>query len=223
MNGGIAGYAGALVAWALLSVTAIAAEVTGSARLIDGDTLELDGTIVRLHGIDAPESGQRCERSDGRGYDCGETALDGLRKLTAGQTVSCEGKSTDQYGRLIAICRAQGHELNREMVRLGLAMAFRRYSDDYLEAEIDAFKAGRGLWQGRFDPPWEVRKAAWDSAAREAPEGCPIKGNISSRGRIYHLPYSRHYARTRINTAKGERWFCTEAEAIAAGWRAPYR
>ncbi len=191
--------------------------------VIDGDTIEVQEQVVRLHGIDAPETAQTCQRPGGSHYRCGDVALDGLRSIVAGQRVSCAGRSRDRYDRLIAICSAGGVEVNREMVRLGLAMAYRRYSDDYLAEEVEAFKQGRGLWPGRFDPPWEVRKTLWDTAALEAPRGCPIKGNISSRGRIYHTPYSRHYARTKINTARGERWFCTEAEAIAAGWRAPYR
>ncbi len=52
------------------------------------------------------------------------------------------------------------------------------------------------------------------------PAGCLIKGNVSTRGeRIYHPPGCRHYNATKINPARGERWFCSEAEAVAAGWR----
>jgi hypothetical protein len=72
--------------------------------------------------------------------------------------------------------------------------------------------------------PWEYRARRWDTAAQIMPGNCPIKGNINAKGeRIYHAPWSKHYAATRIDTSKGERWFCTEAEARAAGWRAPYR
>ncbi len=60
-------------------------------------------------------------------------------------------------------------------------------------------------------------------AAQRAPRRCPIKGNISSAGRIYHVPWSEWYERTRIDPARGERWFCSEDDAIRAGWRAPYR
>ena len=77
----------------------------------------------------------------------------------------------------------------------------------------------RGIWQGPAQPAWEFRTQKWSVASKRAPEGCPIKGNISDNGRIYHTPWSKWYARTKINTAKGERWFCDEAEAIAAGWR----
>lgn len=223
MNGVLLRVAGALLAISAVSGVVSAETVSGPVRLIDGDTLEISGTVVRLHGIDAPETGQSCTRSDGRRFACGLAALDGLRAFVAGQSVTCEGTARDRYGRLIGTCYAGAAELNRAMVRAGLAMAFRRYSEVYLSEEVEAFKASRGLWSGNFDPPWEVRKTRWDKAARDAPDGCPIKGNISARGRIYHLPYSRHYTRTRIDPARGERWFCSETEAIAAGWRAPYR
>ena len=78
-------------------------------------------------------------------------------------------------------------------------------------------RAGAGLWAGTFDPPWEWRAAI---VAETAPDDCVIKGNISRSGeRIYHLPFQDHYDRTRISEEAGERWFCSEAEALAAGWR----
>ena len=206
--------------WAL---PASAETVHGPARLIDGDTIEIREQVIRLHGIDAPESGQQCFDSDERAYPCGEQATDALRDLIGGRSVTCQGDSFDQYDRLIARCSTTLLDLNVEMVRQGWAVAFLRYSDDYLEQETDAFKAGRGIWRGKFQRPYAVRAERWRVAEQKAPEGCPIKGNISNRGRIYHAPWSRHYARTKIDEAKGERWFCSEAEAIRAGWRAPYR
>jgi hypothetical protein len=109
------------------------------------------------------------------------------------------------------------------MVRRGWAVAFQKYTDAYLAEELDAAKAGRGLWRGTFERPTAFRAAVWAASEQQSPDGCPIKGNISKRGKIYHAPWSRSYARTRINPARGERWFCSEAEAIAAGWRAPLR
>ena len=86
-----------------------------------------------------------------------------------------------------------------------------------------AVSVGVGVWQADTDTPWAFRAAAWTAASDEAPAGCPIKGNISANGRIYLMPWSRHYARTKIDTAKGERWFCDENEALAAGWRIAVR
>ena len=76
-------------------------------------------------------------------------------------------------------------------------------------------------WQADSEPPWDYRARRWQVAEQEAPEGCPIKGNISDNGRIYHAPWSPWYDRTKVSLDKGERWFCSEREALDAGWRAP--
>jgi endonuclease YncB( thermonuclease family) len=196
--------------------------VTGAARIVDGDTLVIDGTRVRLHGIDAPETGQHCRDGSGGDYHCGAAAADVLGHLIGNDPISCAGTETDDYGRLIAVCRRAGNDMNAEMVRRGWALAFLRYSDDYAAAELGAAEDRRGLWAGTFEPPWEFRRSRWQSASREAPRPeCPIKGNISGNRRIYHTPFSRDYDRTRVDAARGERWFCSETDALAAGWRAP--
>ncbi len=212
-----------LVVVTLSTQIAAADTIQGLARLIDGDTIEIREQVIRLHGIDAPETGQRCYDSDDRAYACGKDATNALRELVRERPVICDGDEFDVHGRLIAKCRIAELDLNNEMVRLGWAVAFERYSDDYLEQEVDAQKAGRGIWRGQFQRPYVMRAERWRVAEQQAPKGCPIKGNISDRGRIYHAPWSQYYSRTRINEAKGERWFCSEAEAIQAGWRAPYR
>ena len=79
--------------------------------------------------------------------------------------------------------------------------------------------AGLGIWQGESKPAWEYRAKRWAAAEEKAPEGCAIKGNVTKNGRIYHMPWSPWYAQIRIEPDKGKRWFCTEAEALAAGWR----
>jgi hypothetical protein len=108
------------------------------------------------------------------------------------------------------------------IVRSGLAWAYRRYSSSYDLDEKAAAVAGRGLWSVEVAQPSDYRAAQVQPAP--APAGsCVIKGNISSGGRIYHTPGQEHYDRTSINTADGERWFCTRAEAEAAGWRAARR
>ena len=109
------------------------------------------------------------------------------------------------------------------MVAKGMAWAFLKFSDEYEADQENAKLAKLGIWRGPAQAPWEFRAKRWNTAAQVAPKGCPIKGNITKNGHIYHTPWSPWYKRTRINIAKGERWFCDEAEAIKAGWRAPIR
>ncbi|MEM9496569.1 MAG: thermonuclease family protein [Pseudomonadota bacterium] len=205
---------GAFLTLGLFLATMSVAQV----RVIDGDTLEIDGKGYRIHGIDAPEIGQKCG-----GWHCGKEAANELLSLIAGQAVQCEALDTDRYGRLIAICRAGGTDLGQALVERGFAWAYREYSGDYVPQEDKARSARLGVWQSNNQPPWEFRKERWREAINQSPrEGCPIKGNISQNGQIYHTPWSPWYNRTKINEAKGERWFCDELEAVQAGWRAPY-
>ena len=87
--------------------------------------------------------------------------------------------------------------------------------------EREARSAAADVWQAGNERPWDYRRRRWEVAEQEAPEGCPIKGNISDNGHIYHAPWSPWYDRTKISLDKGERWFCSEREALDAGWRAP--
>lgn len=191
-------------------------------RVIDGDTLSDGEVTYRLNGIDAPESGQTCLDSSGQTWLCGEAATSLLVDLLANTDLRCQAIEQDRYGRTIATCFASGKDLGKILVEAGLAWSFRRYDDVYADAE-DAAKAGqKGIWAGTNQAPWEYREEQWTAAKQSAPEGCPIKGNISKNGKIYHAPWSPWYSRTKVSPAKGERWFCDEAEAIAAGWRAPH-
>lgn len=192
-----------------------------AARVIDGDTIELAGEKLRLEGIDAPELAQTCALPSGHSYPCGKEAARALTRLLAAGPVTCIGEIRDDYGRLLATCHAGGVNVNAEMVRSGHAFAFRRYSQSYIREEDQARGEKAGLFAGAAEAPWDFRARKWAAATSDpAPGDCRIKGNISKSGRIYHMPWSPAYARTRINARQGERWFCTEAEALAAGWRA---
>jgi len=201
-----------------------ATEISGSARILDGDTIEIASTVIRLHGIDSPENAQNCQRANGKNFNCGAAAETELKKLV-GANVICTGNQFDNFDRLIAICTSGDIEINRTLVQSGWSLAYRKFSNDYVTEENDAKLNKRGLWAGSFETPWDFRAKRWSAASQAAPDSeCPIKGNINRKGvRIYHAPWSRSYSRTKINTAKGERWFCNEAEALAAGWRAPLR
>lgn len=198
-----------------------ALEVKGTAEVVDGDTIEIDSVRIRLFGIDAAESRQRCVTVDRKIARPGDTAKALLSKLVV-TPVRCKGNEFDDYGRLIATCTdAKGSDINRQMVADGWAWAFVKYTNNYVADERGAKAKRLGIWAMSCDTPWDFRARRWKSAQQKAPAGCPIKGNISAQGKIYHVPWDRDYPKTRVNRAKGERWFCSEKEAIEAGWRAP--
>lgn len=128
----------------------------GQARIIDGDTIEISTRRVRLYGIDAPEIRQFCTLGTAP-YACGETAREALQNLVAGEPVTCKERDIDRYNRSVAICYVRNVEINDWMVRQGYAVAYRRYATRYIEAEEEAKAAKRGLWNGRFEFPWDYR------------------------------------------------------------------
>ncbi len=132
--------------------------ITGRARVIDGDTIEIGGKRIRLYGIDAPESRQTC-RVDAEEYRCGQEATSALVGKIGEQPVSCTGKDTDRYGRIVAVCWLAAEDLSAWMVWEGKALAYRKYSRDYVAHEDAARQAQRGLWRGEFQAPWEWRAA----------------------------------------------------------------
>lgn len=196
---------------------AFAQTVVGTARISDGDTLRLSGEKIRLFGIDAPEAKQSCQRANGKEFACGAWASRVLRELVKGQVITCAGTGRDRYNRLIARCFVGRQDIAALMVERGAAVAFRKYSLDYVDQEKRASINGQGIWSMKFRTPGDWRAQSHGPARVNA--NCPIKGNITSNGRIYHLPGQRFYDKTRINTGTGERWFCTEQEARSAGWR----
>lgn len=192
--------------------------------IVDGDTLTLDGARVRLWGVDAPEQGQTCQRR-GQAYRCGQAASQALRVWIGQRPVSCVEVEKDQYGRSVARCAVDGEDVGGWLVAQGHALDYRRHSAGaYASAEASARAATRGMHAGTFESAWEWRRARRNGRPEQAPpqSACAIKGNINAKGaRYYHSPGMRSYARTRIDEAAGERWFCSEAEARAAGWEAP--
>ncbi len=144
------------LALTLLATPALA-DVSGVASVIDGDTLEIHGQRIRFHGIDAPESRQLC-RLDGKPWMCGKDAANALAEKIARWPVTCEDLGRDKYDRIIAKCIVAGEDLEEWMVSQGWALAYRRYSLDYVEQEADAQAARRGIWAGEFVKPWEWRR-----------------------------------------------------------------
>jgi endonuclease YncB( thermonuclease family) len=193
--------------------------LAGSPRVIDGDTIAIGETRIRLEGIDAPEAAQTCGRQGGGTWACGAAATLALSDRIGGKAVTCLPRGRDRYGRTLAVCFLDGRDINAWMVRQGYAWAFVRYSASYVREETAAKAEGLGIWQGEAVPAWEFRAQRWAMAEPEAPMGCAIKGNVTRNGRIYHMPWSPWYGQIRMAPDRGKRWFCNEAEAISAGWR----
>lgn len=132
--------------------------ILGTAGITDGDTLRVNGTKVRLFGIDAPERHQSCQSSDGLAYACGVEATKALADFLGGREVDCRVVDIDRYGRSVAVCQVGGTDIGGWLVSNGWAVAYRRYSVDYVDEEQVARQAKAGLWSGMFDNPWEWRK-----------------------------------------------------------------
>lgn len=215
--------------------------VEGLARVVDGDTVTIDGRKIRLEGFDAPETDQLCLSASRKSWPCGVEARDHLQEHTAGKVWRCVLNAQDKYGRDLGVCSVEGQDIGQWMVRQGWAMSFTRYSHRY-DADQEFASAGlRGLWAGAFIAPWDWRSRSRQTVVLGALEvpveaqevllssvsekdtpiaGCVVKGNLNRHGAcIYHLPGGRYYAKTRIDADKGERWFCSAEEAEVAGCR----
>ena len=197
----------------------------GPVAVIDGDTLDVGGARVRLHGVDAPETAQSCGTGTGAVWACGDWVTQETTLRFSGREAVCETVDIDRYERIVARCAVGGADIGETLVSEGLALAYVDYSEEYLDSEAEARAAGRGIWRGEVEAPWDWRRAKREGRSAAAPKarveagGCAIKGNVSGGGRIYHMPGDPYYGRTKIDTASGERWFCNEAEARRAGWR----
>jgi len=192
-------------------------------KITDGDSIEVEaGGVafrVRYIGIDAPEM---------NGEPLGEEARAANLALAGGKTIIMirDLSEADRYGRLLRHVFADGVFINRELVRIGLAHAGSYPPDiscfeDFKAAEEEARLEALGIWGLLGSPTYSTREGgSCAGGCATPPAGCLIKGNINSKGdKIYHVPGGKYYEATVIEPEKGERWFCSEAEAAAAGWR----
>jgi endonuclease YncB( thermonuclease family) len=220
-----------------------ALDLSGVPRVVDGDTLAIGATKVRLEGIDAPETDQVCLNANGGRWACGVDARDQLAAHIAGREINCTSNGTDVYRRTLAICYLVDEDLNGWMVQEGWALAYVKYSKTYVHVEEEARTQQPGMWKGAFIAPWDWRNRnnktvilgafsvpidaqamlLGPSATEGAPSPeCTIKGNVNSKGeRIYHTEHQNSYAKIRMSGDR--RWFCTPEEAEAAGWRRALR
>ena len=215
-----------------LALPAHAQQIAGVATAIDGDSLAMTGFDIRLFGIDSPELRQTCTRG-GATWECGREAADALRTKVIGSQINCGVKDIDVYGRSVSTCTAGRTDLALAMVRAGLTTVLPGADENYREEEASARARRVGLWAGTFDLPkaWRDAHPRRDVAANLAPShsarrtpaaqrassgSCSIKGNQSRRmgEAIYYLPGMKYYDET-----KPEALFCSEREAMAAGYR----
>ena len=234
----------------ILAIFAAGQSFAASPIARDGGTIELTDATYRLDGIDAPAFDQMCIDDHADSWTCGIEARDQLASLIGGREVHCEDLGTDATAknRHIGICSVEGEtiSLNQLLVRQGFALNFEpsakgRFKEDEAGAKDDR----RGLWKGCFAAPQEFRAGKKDGALlggscradkdreiREVlfpeypamPSGCSIKGKFALRARvtgnvgIYHLQVCRSYPAL----TKPDRWFCSEDDAKAAGFRKAY-
>jgi len=226
----------------LLPAMAEAADITGIAKVREGDHIQIGNTRIRLGGIDAPSVDQLCLNHSGERWTCGAAARDELIKHADNKTRTCHSRQvTDRRGRTVARCEVDGEDIQKWLVSNGWALAYTRVSHDYEEDEKAAREAKAGMWQGAFIAPWDWRvrnKKTTILGAAKPPENanaillasasgsvapspdCTIKGNVNRSGEcIYHQPTSRWYAKIKMQISKGTRWFCSVDEAEAAGCR----
>lgn len=149
---------------------ALAQNLTGQTSVIDGDTLEIHGTRIRLFGIDAPESYQLCRGDDSLQYRCGAKAANGLFDFIADRAVRCEPVSLDRYGRTVAVCSIDGVDIASWLVRNGHAFDWPQYSKGkYANDQKEAERGGRGVWVGSYVVPWAYRTCIRNGGR---PSGC---------------------------------------------------
>ena len=137
--------------------------ISGKAKVVDGDTITINRTKIRFSGIDAPESyyygqTQYCQRPNGKIWACGKKATSKLKELINGKTVQCTDEGEDKYGRTLSICFANGVDLQSEMVRSGMAVAYLRYSRRYENEMVEAMTQRVGMWSGNFLDPEDWRR-----------------------------------------------------------------
>ena len=236
----------ALLAVILLAGPSLAAD----AVVHDGRTIQLGDVTYRLDGIDAPELDQTCIDDHADPWSCGIDAREELTKLIKGRTVRCEDLGADKTTskRHIGICSAEGEaaSLNQQLAKLGFAISAEPALKVHVKDEAAAARTGNaGFWKGCFASPQDFRLGKTDGALNGAacrsdrakeiravlfpadltqPPSCPIKGKLAARARvtgnigIYHLQGCRSYA----GTTRPDRWFCSEDDAQAAGFRRAY-
>lgn len=202
-----------------LSISPSLPDISGTGRAVSGDTIRIGDRLVRLAGIEAPEISQVCRDRRNRAWRCGQRARTVLRRTIGQRKVTCTGVTSADGGRFQATCQTVKGDVASELVRKGYAFAEGTIVKAYGDVEAEAREAKRGIWQGKAERPADYRAKRWEIASKAAPDGCPIKGRVVRRTKVYVLPWALDYRQVRIRSRRGERWFCSESEATDAGFK----
>ncbi|MCP5365965.1 MAG: thermonuclease family protein [Hyphomicrobiales bacterium] len=218
------------LALALPLTASAAGEVIHGGRhevmVIDGDSIQIGATVVQLAGIDAPEYGQTCHHGGGL-RPCGHEAAEALHKiidLTGATGIRCYPLGSSQAGAVVATCFAGREDLSRAMLQAGHAVTVRAGGPGFDPGSAPGYEAdqqvargaGLGIWGGAFTPPWQWRETATPD---DETSHCPIRGVVDDGGRrVYTTPLDGADAQ---DDGDDVRWFCSDDEARAAGWRRP--
>ena len=144
--------------------------VYGKAKVVNANTLILNGRYFRLYGLDAPELSQMCANRQGRSYQCGREAANWLRSWIDGYALECRVMQQDEQGNMAGICSLGQYDIGAALVKAGWAVAYTKYSDVYVPYQQEAMHTGSGLWQGQFYMPWD-----WREQQRQVPKIKVIK------------------------------------------------
>jgi endonuclease YncB( thermonuclease family) len=196
--------------------------VKGRAQAMGPDLLRVGGATVKLTGIEAPEREQRCG-TERRSWRCVAAAESALSRIVDGRTVSCAVGSPAEDRIRTGSCTVGDKDVAGELVRQGHVFSDGTILARYGGEEREARDAKLGLWRSDAERPAVFRAKVWEEAKKRSPDGCPIKGQVARGSRIYVLPWAPDYDRIRVQRARGERWFCSEQEAVSAGFRAAQR
>ena len=189
--------------------------IEGKAVAVTGAILRVGSQSVMLSGVEAPETGQLCLGNKG----CSGLAKTALQKLLTGKRVICDVTGAGGLQLATAACTINGADIAGQLVRGGYVFATDSLFATYASAEREARTAKLGVW--RTDPvrPAVQRAKLWELAKASAPDGCPIKATLAGDTKIYLVPGANRYEKVKVRPDRGERWFCSEADALAAGWK----
>lgn len=206
--------AAGLTSW-IVSVFSQTRPVNGRAVVIDSGLLRVGDTPIRLSLLEPVDRDQVCTRAKKR-WRCGDAALAALGRIAAGRNLKCEARPPDAAGISLGTCREAKNDIGAALVKSGYAFAA---TSRYAEEEAEAKVARAGIWSGEADRPDVWRQRVWDEAKLKVTDGCPVKGIMFNGAKVFILPMRAEYDRFRIDPKRGSRWFCSEKEALDAGWK----